>query len=115
MNKRPRSIADRVFDIRRVPGRFTKKPDMVRFPSGRMMLVFCDVEKHWTEEISRVTLLESSDNGTTWRNPHVIAEADRRKGEEHWVTPRLSLLNDGRLVVVCDHHDYTHYHEDQSG
>jgi len=78
------------------------------------MLVFCDVEKHWTEEVSRVTLIESLDDGKTWGNPRVIAEADRRKGEERWVTPRLSLLRDGRLVVICDHDDYAHYHEDQT-
>ena len=113
MNKKPRSIADRVFDIWRIPGRFTKNPDIVRFPSGKMMLVFCDVEGHWTEEISRITLLESNDNGETWGNPHVIAEADRRKSEERWVTPRLSLLSDGRLVVNCDHDDFSHLHEDQ--
>ena len=113
MNSHRRSISDRTFDIWRPPGRFTKNPDMVRLPSGRMLLVFCDVEKHWTEEVSRITLLESSDDGKTWGNPQVIAEADRRKGEERWVTPRLSLLSDGRLVVICDHDDFAHYHEDQ--
>ncbi|MFN0166805.1 MAG: sialidase family protein, partial [Bryobacteraceae bacterium] len=49
----------------------------------------------------------------TWGNPRVIAEADRRKGEERWVTPRLSLLSDGRQAIICDHDDYSHYHEDQ--
>jgi hypothetical protein len=100
-------------DIWRIPGRFTKNPDMVRLPSGKLMLVFCDDDRHWSEEISRITTLESTDGGATWGNPRVIAEADRRIGEERWVTPRLTLLRDGRLVIMCDHDDYAHAHEDQ--
>ncbi len=95
------------------PGRFTKNPDIIRFPSGKWMLVFCDTDRHWSEEVSRITTLESTDGGRTWGNPRVIAEADRRKGEERWVTPRLSRLRDGRLLIVCDHDDYAHVHEDQ--
>ncbi len=105
--------SDDQVEVWRIPGRFTKNPDLVQFPSGKMMLVFCDVEKHWTEEISRITTLESLDQGKTWGRPRVVAEADKRKGEERWVTPRLSLLRDGRLVILCDHDDSAHYHEDQ--
>lgn len=107
-------LPDRHFEVWRIPGRFTKNPDLIRFPSGRMMLVFADVEKHWTEEISRITTLESTDDGKTWGNPRVVAEADVRKGEESWLTPRLSRLKDGRLVIICDHDSFAHYHEDQS-
>ena len=95
-------------------GRFTKNPDIVRFPDGRLMLVFCDTDRHWSEEISRITTLESRDDGRTWGNPRVIAEADRRKGQERWVTPRMSLLGDGRLLAICDHDDYAHVHQDQT-
>ena len=56
----------RVWDIWRTPGRFTKNPDIVRFPSGRMMLVFCDDDQHWAEESSKITTLESTDGGKTW-------------------------------------------------
>lgn len=100
-------------DIWRIPGRFTKNPDLVRLPSGKLMLVFCDDDRHWSEEISRITTLESTDGGKTWGSPHVVAQADRRIGEERWVTPRLSLLRDGRLIIMCDHDDYAHAHEDQ--
>lgn len=103
----------RQVDIWRSPGRFTKNPDIIRFASGKLMLVFCDVDRHWSEEISRITVLESTDAGRTWGKPRVVAQADRRKGEERWVTPRLSLLRDGRAIVVCDHDDYSHCHEDQ--
>ncbi len=103
----------RVWDIWRIPGRFTKNPDIVRFPSGRMMLVFCDDDQHWAEESSKITTLESNDGGKTWGNPRVIADANIQKGDERWVTPRLSRLAGGRLVIICDHDDYHYYHEDR--
>src|SRR5262245_52987986 len=65
----------RVWDIWRNPNRFTKNPDIVRFPSGRMMLVFCDDDQHWAEESSKITTLESTDEGKTWGNPKIIAAA----------------------------------------
>ena len=59
----------RVWDIWRVPGHFTKNPDLIRFPSGRMMLVFCETDQHWALQFSRITTLESADGGQTWGNP----------------------------------------------
>ena len=113
--QRMRSLdgSGRVWDIWRNPGRFTKNPDIVRFPSGRMMLVFCDDDQHWAEESSRITTLECTDDGKTWSNPKVIADANIQEGEERWVTPRMSRLKNGRLVIICDHDDYHHYHEDR--
>lgn len=103
-----------VEDIWRIPGRFTKNPDMVRFKSGRMQLAFCDDDSHWAQEITRITTLESTDNGKSWGNPRGVAQTDRRKGEERWLTPRLTQLRDGRLIMLCDHDDYAHAHQDQS-
>ena len=103
----------RVWDIWRIPGRFTKNPDIIRFPNGRMMLVFCETDQHWALKFSRITTLESTDGGKTWGVSRVIAEADIQKGEERWVTPRLSRLRSGRLIIICDHDDYHYYHEDR--
>jgi len=103
----------KVWTIWNPPGRFTKNPDMVRFPDGRLMLVFCETDQHWALEFSKITTLESSDGGKTWGNPRIIASADITKGEERWVTPRLSRLKSGRLVIVCDHDDYHYYHVDR--
>ncbi len=118
-NAQPRSTmrsldgTGQVWDIWRSPGRFTKNPDIVRFPSGRMMLVFCDDDQHWAEESSIITTIESTDDGKTWGNPKVIAAANISKGDERWVTPRLSRLKSGRLIIICDHDDYHYYHEDR--
>src|SRR5689334_18612846 len=82
--QRMRSLdgSGKVWDIWRKPDRFTKNPDIVRFPSGRMMLVFCDDDQHWAEESSKITTLESTDGGKSWGNPKIIADADIQKGQE---------------------------------
>src|SRR4051794_19484250 len=64
----------KVWDIWKAPGHFTKNPDIIRFPSGRMMLVFCETDQHWALKFSRITTLETTDNGKTWSNPKVIAD-----------------------------------------
>ena len=108
-----RSVADRVFEVWRSPGRFTKNPDMIKLPSGRLMLIYSDTDGHWSEKNQVLTLLASDDNGGTWYKHREVAQHDLRKGEERLVTPRLSRLNDGRLVVLVDQDDFGHFHEDQ--
>ena len=62
----------------------------------------------------RLTLIESArQEGATWSLAGVIGESDRSVREPHWVTPRITLLSDGRLAVICDRDDYEHCHEYQ--
>ena len=63
--------------------------------------------------IQILTLLASDDHGATWFKHREIDQANLAAGDERLVTPRLSLLNDGRLVVIVDHDDDGHFHEDQ--
>ena len=113
MYKHPRSVVDKVFTIWPSPGRFTKNPDMVRLPEGRLLLVYSDNDAHWSQETQVLTILASDDDGRTWFKLSEVDSADLREGDERLVTPRLSLLEDGRLVVVVDHDDNTHFHVDQ--
>ena len=108
-----RSLADKVFDIWRSPGRFTKNPDIIVLPSGRYLLIYSDVDAHWSLKDQVLTLLASDDAGATWFKHREIDRADLSRGDERLVTPRLSRLNDGRLVVIIDHDDDSHFHEDQ--
>ncbi len=110
----PRSVKDRVFNAFISPGRFTKNPDVVRLPGGRMLLVYSDNDQHWSQETQVLTILKSDDDGRTWERFSVVDQADLRIGQERLVTPRLSLLSDGRLAVIIDHDDYGHFHEDQA-
>ena len=109
-----RSIADKCRDIWRSPGRFTKNPDIVQTPDGRLLLIYSDNDQHWSQESQVLTILESADMGETWHKFSEVASADLKKGDERLVTPRLSALSDGRLVALIDHDDYSHFHEEQS-
>jgi len=109
----PRSVAHKVFDIWRSPGRFTKNPDIVSLPTGRYLLIYSDVDAHWSLKDQVLVLLASDDQGATWYKHREIDRADLAAGDERLVTPRLSLLNDGRLLVIVDHDDDGHFHEEQ--
>lgn len=108
-----RSVAHKVFDAWISPGRFTKNPDMAQLPSGRLMLVYSDNDAHWSVENQVLTILASDDQGKNWYLLSKVDSADMRQGEERLVTPRLSYLSDGRLVVLCDHDDFSYFHYDQ--
>jgi len=111
--RHPRSVAEKVFDVWRSPGRFTKNPDIVRLPTGRLLLVYSDNDAHWSQETQVLTILASDDDGRSWQKLAEVDSADLRKGDERLVTPRLSLLQDGRLVVLVDHDDHGHFHVNQ--
>ena len=74
-----RSVAHKVFDIWRSPGRFTKNPDIVALPSGRYLLVYSDVDAHWSLEDQILVILASDDGGETWFKHCEIDRADIRK------------------------------------
>ncbi len=112
MHVHPRSFIDRIFTVWRSPKRFTKNPDIVSLPSGRLLLIYSDTDGHWAQESEILTLLKSDDGGLSWQK-HCEVAAARQPDDERLVTPRLSRLRDGRLVVICDHDDYGHFHEDQ--
>lgn len=113
MRNTPCSILQPAFSIWRNPGRFTKNPDLVKLESGRLLLVYSDTDRHWSEIDQVLTILCSDDDGRTWSKLAEVDRADLKAGDERLVTPRLSALSDGRLVVICDHDDWGHFHEDQ--
>jgi|APSaa5957512622_1039677.scaffolds.fasta_scaffold22252_2 hypothetical protein len=112
MHSHPRSFNDRIFTAWRSPNRFTKNPDIIKLPSGRLLLVYSDTDGHWAQQSEVITLLKSDDDGRTWVKYREI-ETARQPEDDRLVTPRISILNDGRLVVLCDHDDFGYFHEDQ--
>jgi hypothetical protein len=113
MVRHTRTVIDKVFEVWRSPDRFTKNPDVVQVPDGRLVLVYSDTDRHWSEINQVLTVLESSDLGASWSKLAEPGEAVLAAGDERLVTPRLSVLSDGRLVVIVDHDDFTHFHENQ--
>ena len=109
-----RTVAHKVFEVWRSPDRFTKNPDVIRLRSGRLLLVYSDTDSHWSHVSQVITILASDDDGSTWTKLSEVHTAKIDQGEERLVTPRLSRISDGRLVVICDHDDFRHFHEDQS-
>ena len=109
----PRSLHDRAYRIWGDPDRFTKNPDMVQLGSGRLLLIYSDTDAHWSLKNQVLTIVASDDLGQTWFKLSEVFTADLAAGDERLVTPRLSLLSDGRLVAICDHDDYGHFHEEQ--
>ena len=41
------SLHHTTFEAWHSPGRFTKNPDLIRLPAGRMLLVYADTDRHW--------------------------------------------------------------------
>ena len=70
MYMHPRSIVDKVFTIWPGRGRFTKNPDIVRLPEGRLLLVYSDTDQHWSQEAQILTIL-ASDDSTVSQSPHL--------------------------------------------
>ena len=108
-----RSISETIFEVWRSPGRFTKNPDLILLPSGRLMLVYCDTDQHWSIKDQYLILLVSDDRGKSWSKFKEVDKADLSKGDARLVTPRLSRLDDGRLVILIDNDDFGNFHEDQ--
>lgn len=113
MHQHPNSVANKTFEVWRSPGRFTKNPDIVEMPSGTLILVYADTDSHWSQVNQVLTILASEDEGKTWHKRAEVAEANMEKGDHRLVTPRLSLLGNSRLAVVCDRDDHSFFHEEQ--
>lgn len=112
-----RSLASnpgRVWTAWQPAGRFTKNPDVVSLPDGRLLAVYAETDKHWAEGLIELTLIESRDRGRTWVHAGVVTRSDRSRREPHWVTPRLAIIGGSRLAVTCDLDDFEHAHESQA-
>ena len=82
-------------------------PDVVRMPSGRLVVMYRESDWHVAREYSRIVVRLSDDEGQTWSDLLVVAagpHAAEVKREEYWSynCPRMRVLNDGRLLAVCD-------------
>jgi sialidase-1 len=72
-------------------------PDIILLPSGKLICVFLECKHHADRSYSRVVYTVSSDRGRTWSKKFPLSEVD-----SGWNCPRISLLNDGRVVIICD-------------
>ena len=75
-------------------------PDVVLTPSGKLVCVISECNHHGDRSYTRIVLRESADRGRTWSPKRALT--DGTSGMPYWNCPRLSLLRDGRLVVLVD-------------
>lgn len=75
-------------------------PDLVRLPSGRMICVFRESRAHADLSVNRLVYVISEDDGRTWSEKHVLTPA--AGAEAAYNCPRISLLPDGTLAILCD-------------
>lgn len=80
-------------------------PDLAKTPSGKLICVFRESAHHADLQGNRLVFKESFDNGKTWSEKHVLTE--RRDATYAYNCPRISVMPDGSLVIICDKLDRT--------
>jgi hypothetical protein len=94
VQRHPRSLDDRTFDVWRNPGRFTKNPDIIELTTGRLMLVYGDTEKHFSVEDIAV-----APDGT------IFCLYERGHNPDNPLNPRLLTVARFNLVWLTDGKD----------
>lgn len=97
-----RKLSTSVIDKR--AGRYLSFPDVVRLPSGALLVAYRDADKHFPPDPPQTEMLlaVSHDDGKTWDPLGPFPHNPREREEWAWHCPRLSLLSDGRVALVCD-------------
>ena len=80
-------------------------PDLAKTPSGKLICVFRESAHHADLQGNRLVFTESLDNGKTWSEKHTLTE--RRDATYAYNCPRISVMPDGSLVIICDKLDRT--------
>jgi sialidase-1 len=87
------------------PGVYECFPDVVATPSGRLVLAYRESDSHAAGAFSHLPWRISDDGGETWCGKRYLVRSAAEDGVLwKWNCPRLSLLGDGRLALVCDHY-----------
>ncbi len=80
-------------------------PDVALTLSGsRLVCVFAECTHHGDRSYTRIMYTTSTDRGRSWAPKQPLSEPLRGDPNENpwWNCPRISTLDDGRLVAVCD-------------
>ena len=76
-------------------------PDLALTPSGKLICVFSECTHHHDRSYTRIMLTESIDRGRSWTPKTALDEGTDNK-DYYYNCPRISILKDGRLVIVVD-------------
>ena len=75
-------------------------PDVALTDSGKLLCVFTECTHHCDRTGVRLVICESADRGRTWSKKRPLTE--KGSNERGFNCPRISKLQDGRLVIICD-------------
>ena len=75
-------------------------PDVTKTKSGKLICVFRESTHHGDLNGSRLVLTESLDGGKTWSAKRGLTE--RVDASHAYNCPRISCMESGELVIICD-------------
>ena len=75
-------------------------PDIAITNDNTLICVFTECISHANRDCSRIMLTESYDKGRTWTKKHPLSETT--SNNDAFNCARISKLNDGTLIVICD-------------
>src|SRR5688572_25538151 len=82
-------------------GWYYKCANVVRAQDGSLVACWQISDNH-TSLTSWIMVARSTDGGRTWREHRPISHANVWQHRAVWVVPQMSVLRDGRIVIVCD-------------
>jgi hypothetical protein len=82
-------------------GWYYKCANVVLAKNGDLVASWQLSDNH-TSLTSHVMVARSTDGGKTWGGYQTIASADVWMDQAIWVVPQMSVLRDGRIVIICD-------------
>ena len=97
------------FTVSRDDSVYEAWPDLALLPSGRLVCTFTECTHHRDRDRSRIVFVFSDDRGRTWSGKIPLSEYTDR--DFYFNNSRISLLPDGRPVVICDRVDGTGRYE----
>lgn len=86
--------------VARDPAWYLAWPDLALLPDGTLVCVFARCTHHGDRADAGVRCVRSRDRGRTWDAP--VEAVEPSHGSPYWNNPRLTVLGDGRLVLVVD-------------
>lgn len=75
-------------------------PDIAEAASGELICVFLECEHHALRKNVRIAMTKSCDGGRSWSAKTAFTDVCR--GKLAYNCPRISLMPDGSLAVICD-------------
>lgn len=82
-------------------GWYYKCANVVQAGDGSLVAAWQLSDNH-TSLMSHIMVARSDDGGLTWHGHQSIATADVWVDQSIWVVPQMSVLRDGRIVIISD-------------